>query len=401
MTMLSSAHAMIQRAARDMGWSDEKQADFLTPKAEHTFNLDVDGKKYAAYRVQHNDARGPFKGGIRFSQHVDIDEVRALATLMSIKAAAVNIPMGGGKGGVVFDPRGHDDKHVENVARAYVRALHPHIGPDKDVPAPDMNTNAQIIDWMVDEYERLSGDITKASFTGKSLGKGGGSEGREAATGRGGMIVLREVLKARGVNPQGLRVAVQGIGNVGFYFAKLAQQDLGMRVVAVSNSKQTLVARDSEQLDFTGMDSFNKQAIADLAGDHADVQDVSAVLGLNVDVLVLAALEGVITTENQMDVKAGLVLELANGPIEDDALTQLESRDIQIIPDVVANAGGVIVSYLEWLQNRAHEHWTETEVNERLDIILSAAIADMMARSEKENCPLKEAAFKIALERLR
>ena len=399
MTMLSSAHAMIHRAANDMGWSAEKQADFLKPKAEHSFDLDVDGKKYAAYRVQHNDARGPFKGGIRFSQHVDVDEVRALATLMSVKAAAVNIPMGGGKGGVVFDPRGHDDKHVENVARAYVQALHPHIGPDKDVPAPDMNTNARIIDWMVDEYETLSGDTTKASFTGKSLGRGG-SEGREAATGRGGMIVLREVLKARGIDPKGLRVAVQGIGNVGFYFAKLAEQELGMNVVAVSNSRQTLVARDGQRLDFTGMDSFNKQAITDLVGDHTDTGDVSAVLGLDVDVLVLAALEGVITSENQMDVKAGLVLELANGPIEDDALVQLESRAVSVIPDVVANAGGVIVSYLEWLQNRSREHWTETEVNERLDTILSDATTDMMARAEKENCSLKEAAFKIALERL-
>jgi len=399
MTMLSSAHAMIHRAAHDMGWSDKKQADFLIPKAEHTFSLDVDGKRYAAYRVQHNDTRGPFKGGIRFSEHVDIDEVRALATLMSIKAAAVNIPMGGGKGGVVFDPRGYDDKHVENVARAYVQALHPHIGPDKDVPAPDMNTNAQIIDWMVDEYENVSGDTTKASFTGKSLGNGG-SEGREAATGRGGMIVLREVLKARGIDPRGLRVAVQGIGNVGFYFAKLAEQVLGMQVVAVSNSKQTLVARDGERLDFTGMDSFSKQAIVDLAGDHADVRDVSAILGLDVDVLVLAALEGVITTENCMDVRAGLLLELANGPIEDDALMQLESRNVHVIPDVVANAGGVIVSYLEWLQNKAGEHWAETKVNKRLDTILSDATADMIARAEKENSSLKEAAFKIALDRL-
>lgn len=399
MTMLSSAHAMIQRAAKDMGWSVEKQAAFLAPKAEHAFELQVDDKVYPAYRIQHNDARGPFKGGIRFSEHVDIDEVRALATLMSIKAAAVNIPMGGGKGGVVFDPRGHEPAHVEAVARAYVQALHPHIGPDKDVPAPDMNTNAEIIDWMVDEYERQTGDTTKASFTGKSL-TNGGSEGREAATGRGGVIVLREMLKARGIDPKGLRVAVQGIGNVGFYFARVASEELGVRIVAVSNSRQTLVSKPGETLDFSTMATFRKTAIDELTGEHTETYDAAAILDLDVDVLVLAALEGVIQPENQADVKAKMILELANGPIEDEALLQLENRQIEVIPDVVANAGGVIVSYIEWLQNKASESWPETQVNARLDTILTDATHDMVERAKKENCSLKEAAFKIALERL-
>lgn len=399
MTMLSSAHAMIHRAAADMGWNQEKQAKFLKPAAEHVFELDVDGVKYPAYRVQHNNARGPFKGGIRFHTHVDLDEVRALATLMSIKAAAVNIPMGGGKGGVVFDPRGSDDKHVEKVARAYVKALHPHIGPDKDVPAPDMNTNAQIIDWMVDEYQLLTSDETKASFTGKSL-RNGGSEGREAATGRGGMIVLREFLKKRGIKSQGLRVAVQGIGNVGFYFAKLAEQELGVRIVAVSNSKQTLVSKSGETLDFSKMLTFRKTAIDELAGGYPESDDASAVLGADVDVLVLAALEGVVTIENQSDIRAKYILELANGPVEDDALLQLEARGVEIIPDVVANAGGVIVSYIEWLQNKAHEKWLEDTVNARLDVILTKATEEMVLRAKASGCSMKEAAFRIALERL-
>ncbi len=396
MNMLESAQAMIARAAQKLEWSSAKQTDFLAPEAVHDFTIEVDDLKLQAYRIQHSSVRGPYKGGVRFSPRVDKDEVQALATLMSIKAAAVDIPMGGGKGGVAFDPRDYSDDTVEKVARAYARELREHIGPDKDVPAPDMNTDAKIIDWMVDEFERLTGDGSKASFTGKSL-KNGGSEGREAATGRGGVVTLGEYLKAHDIESRGLKVAVQGMGNVGFYFAKLAEELLGVTVVAVANSRHTY--RNSEGLAFRGRE-FSKQLAAELEHDGAIVSDSEAILSVDADILVLAALEDVISTANQAEVKADVILELANGPIADDALAILETRAVDVIPDVVANAGGVVVSYLEWKQNRAGEHWTEAEVNQQMEDILVRATSAMIARAKREGCGLKEAAFIIALERL-
>lgn len=396
MNMLESAQAMTERAAQKLDWNEDKRRQFLTPRAVHDFTIEVDDLRLNAYRVQHSDARGPFKGGIRFHPNVSKDEVQALATLMSIKSAAVNIPMGGGKGGVAFDPRNHDEATVEKVARAYARQLRDHLGPDKDVPAPDMNTDAEIIDWMVDEYERLTGDDSKASFTGKSI-ENGGSLGRVAATGRGGVIALREYLKDQDIESRGLTVAVQGMGNVGFYFAKLAEQELGVKIVAVANSQQTF--HNENGLAFAGRE-FSKQLPNELMSDGAAVTARDEILGWDADVLVLAALEDVVAADNQVAVRSECVLELANGPVADDALQMLEARGVAVIPDVVANAGGVVVSYLEWQQNKAGERWTEVRVNQTLDDILTQAMQTMTERAEREGCGLKEAAFMVALERL-
>lgn len=396
MNMLESAQAMIARAAQKLDWNNKKLDEFLTPEAVHDFTIEVDGDIHRAYRVQHSNVRGPFKGGIRFHPRVTKDEVQALATLMSVKSAAVGIPMGGGKGGVAFEPREHDDQYIERVARAYARELKDVIGPDKDVPAPDVNTNGKIIDWMVDEFERLSGDTSKAAFTGKTL-ENGGSEGRVEATGRGGMIALREYLKAHDIDPHNLTVAVQGIGNVGFYFAKLVEKELGVKVVAVANSKHTY--SDEKGLGFAGR-VFSRQLADELVHDGASVDASSAVLSYEADVLVLAAFEGVISADNQAKVHADIVLELANGPIDDAALTELEAREVHVIPDVVANAGGVAVSYLEWEQNRRGEHWSEAIVNQKLENIMVTAMATIMKRAKAEGCPLKEAAFMVALERI-
>lgn len=401
--MYESARAVVTRVAQNLGLTEVENATLLKNDAEHRFEITVGDKVYPAYRMQHSNARGPYKGGIRFSSHVDEDEVKALALLMSFKCAAVDIPLGGGKGGVVYDPREHDPETTEAIARGYVRALVDYIGPDKDVPAPDMNTDSTIMDWMVDEYEELTGDTTRASFTGKSMGNGG-SEGRTAATGRGGVIALREYLKSTGKDPKGLTVAVQGIGNVGFYFAQIAQAELGVRIVAVSNSRATLAVRDfrnnDNQLDFTGQE-FSRAAIDNLSGDHTEDLERDDVWQLDVDVLVLAALEDVIVTDEQADqVKAPIVVELANGPVSDAASQILATRDVTILPDIIANAGGVIVSYLEWKQNLAGEHWPEEQVNAELDRILSTAVADMIATAENEKMPLKEAAFAIAIKRL-
>lgn len=402
-TMLESAHKMIVRAAKKLELSEQQITDILSPNKVHSFEIEVNGKTHNAYRVQHSNKRGPYKGGIRFHADVDEDEVRALALLMSLKTAAVGIPMGGGKGGVAFDPREHDDAHVEAVSRAYVKYLNEHIGPHKDVPAPDVNTNAQIIDWMVDEFERISGDTTKAAFTGKSL-RNKGSAGREAATGRGGVILLREYLRFIKKDPKTITVSVQGVGNVGFWFAKLAEEELGVRIVAVSDSKRTLAIKNFENnRDYLSLEEFNghkKGLIEDLDSSHTEFLERDDVLKLDVDVLVLAALGDVVTEENFDSICASTILELANGPVTDEAHDALVAQKKIVIPDVVANAGGVIVSYLEWLQNVEGETWTEKVVNQKLEHILSTSAKRMLETAKKEEISLKEAAFTMALEEL-
>lgn len=401
--MLDTAIATIRRVADHMQVPEAEVANLLTAEKEHIVELEVNGQKHQAYRIQHSSKRGPHKGGIRFHPDVDLDEVRALAMLMSFKTAAVGIPLGGGKGGVSINPKDHDDAHLEAVARAYVRALHKHIGPTKDVPAPDVNTNAQTMDWMVSEYEMLTGDANKASFTGKSLSKGG-SEGREAATGRGGVIALREYLKDLPID-RPLTVAVQGIGNVGFFFAQIAQQELAdkVRIVAVSDSKRTLAVKDfddnTNDLDFKGL-KFKKGIIDDLKSGHNQELDRDAVLYLPVDILVCAALGDVITDQNVVDIQATLIVELANGPVNDFAHQKLLAEGQLVLPDIIANAGGVVVSYLEWKQNLAGEHWTEKEVNKQLDEIITKATNRMIEISRNQAISLKDAAFEIALREL-
>ena len=394
--MLASAQAMIKQSANRLGLGAVQLEELLEPDHFHKTELQVNGHTHRAYRVQHDSQRGPYKGGIRFHPEVDTEEVQALATLMSFKTAAVDIPLGGGKGGVEIDPKVHDKAHIEAVAREYVRALHPHLGPDKDVPAPDVNTDAQVIDWMVDEYEKLTGDTSRASFTGKSLGNGG-SEGREEATGRGGVIALREYLKAGGIDPKDLTVAVQGIGNVGYYFAKIAQAELGVNVVAVSNSRQTLLRLDGFDFKET---TYSRDIATQLEAQADHTADSQSIVSEEVDVLVCAALADAITEANYSIVKADIVLELANGPVTHEAHEKLYKAETVVIPDIIANAGGVIVSYYEWLQNRANESWTVEEVRRQLDETMSAAMGRVMQRAAAEKISLKQAAFEIAIQKL-
>lgn len=394
--MLEHAHDMITRAAEGLHLDQKQTDDLLKLDHLHKATITTDNGSYEAFRFQHNDKRGPYKGGIRFHPQVNEDEVKALATLMSIKSAAVDIPMGGGKGGVVIDAKQAGDEELEAVARGFVRQFHEHIGPKTDVPAPDVNTDSRIIDWMVDEYSNLTGDTTRASFTGKSL-ENGGSEGRTAATGRGGMIALREYCAASGIDTEGLRVAVQGIGNVGFFFAQLAQAELGVKVVAVSNSSSTLIR--AEGFDFTDLEFSRGVAdeLKETADDHSSPDDI---LAADADVLVLAALEDAVNGTNQSEIRATAVLELANGPLDTAALDALENRGVHVIPDVIANAGGVIVSYLEWKQNMAGEHWPEERVNEELERIMTAAMKATLERAGRTGASLKQAAFMTAIERL-
>jgi glutamate dehydrogenase/leucine dehydrogenase len=400
--MIDTAHALIKRAGKQLGLTQAEIDELINTNHEHVFEIrHSNGQTYPAYRVQHNNRRGPYKGGIRFHPEVNLDEVRALATLMSFKTAAAGLPLGGGKGGVTVNPKGLSDAETREISEKYVEHLHPHIGPDKDVPAPDVNTNATIIDWMVEKYEELSGDSSKASFTGKSL-EHGGSEGREAATGRGGVIALHELLKLQCKCQDGLTYAVQGFGNVGSFFATVAEaEEPGWKLVAVSDSSGTLVADDglpAKELDKikqqTGKLSAYKAANTKLLASDAIIEQ-------EVDVLLLAALGDAVTEANMKQVKAKYIVELANGPINDAAEQYLAGRGVTILPDIVANAGGVVVSYLEWLQNKQGEHWSEAKVNEQLKKYVKDAVIAMHDTASKRKVTLKEAAFINAIQKLK
>jgi glutamate dehydrogenase/leucine dehydrogenase len=384
-----------------LGLTDTELKQLLNANAEHHFEIKLgDGQTYPAYRVQHNNRRGPYKGGIRFHPDVNLDEVRALATLMSLKTAAVGLPLGGGKGGVAVNPRSLTPQQLEELSRKYAAHLHQHIGPDQDVPAPDVGTNATVIDWMVSEYEQLTGDTTKASFTGKSL-KGGGSLGRKAATGRGGVIALREYLATQGHTGQPLTVAIQGFGNVGLYFATIAAAEHPeWKLVAASDSAATL--DNPTDLDANTLAAHKQSggSFKDFEAPNFTTSGPEAIITTDADVLVLAALGDTVTEANMRTVKAQYVVELANGPVSDTAAEFLTSRGVTILPDVVANAGGVIVSYLEWKQNKTGEHWPESQINRELEAYMVPAVKAMSDTAQAEHLPLKDAAFMVALKRL-
>lgn len=397
--MLDTAHSLITRAGKKLGLDDETIAELIKTDAEHVFEIKLsNGQTYPAYRVQHSNRRGPYKGGIRFHPEVNLDEVRALATLMSFKTAVAGIPLGGGKGGITVDPRKLSKAELEELSRAYARHLTPHIGPDKDVPAPDVNTNGEIIDWMVAEYEAETGETNHASFTGKSLANGG-SLGRDAATGRGGVIALRELLQHEGKLDQPLTYAVQGFGNVGSFFATVAQTDhASWKLIAASDSGAAVY--DKAGLDAKKLDKYKLDG-----GRFSDYKDAEIIsnedlLALDVDVLVLAALGDSVTEANMKNIKAKYVIELANGPVNAEAFDYLSGKGVTILPDIFANAGGVIVSYLEWVQNKAGEHWSEAKVNDQLEKYMVDAAQALYKTADEMKVSLKEAAFINAIENL-
>ena len=399
--MLESAHATIERVGKTLGLSREVIDYLLSIDQEHVFDIKLsNGNTHKAYRVQHKNVLGPYKGGVRFHPEVDLDEVRALATLMSLKTAAVGLPLGGGKGGVAIDPRKLAPEELEELSRAYARHLQPHIGPDKDIPAPDVNTNSQIIDWMTDEYEQITKDTSKASFTGKSVGKGG-SKGREAATGRGGVTTLKTVLEYTKSDKEDLSYAIQGFGNVGLFFGLIAEDILpNLQLIAATDSSGGISSA-------FGFSPQHLAAYKKSGGKLADFEDDDAVkitndqlLSEEADILVLAALGDVITEENVQNVRAKIILELANGPISDKAHDILTKKGVIIIPDILANAGGVVVSYLEWLQNRNGEQWEEERVNQEGDRYLVDATKLALEYSDRNKVSLKEAAMALAMQKL-
>ncbi len=410
--MLDSVQNSIREAAAHIGMSAQKLERLLTPNNIFRQRIYVsmdDGHQaeFDAFRVQHNNKLGPYKGGIRLHNHVNVHEVTALATLMSFKCALANLPYGGGKGGIIVDPTTLSKGELERLARAYVRVFFDQIGPEVDIPAPDLNTNSQTMSWMSDEYMKIAveKDLThkysdsqlRATFTGKSIDDGG-TYGRTEATGRGGVYILREYLKKTGKEPQNTTIAVQGIGNVGYYFALFAAE-MGCKVVAISDSKSAVYS-PTKTLDIRHI-LKHKNTHGKLEGlDQVEHISKEHLLELDVDVLVPAAFENVIGKLNMHKIKAQTILCMANGPVTEDADSYLGKKGVVIIPDILANAGGVIVSYLEWYQNMHSERWSEETVNTKLDQIISESFNKVWTRSQAEKISLKSAAFTIAIEKL-
>jgi glutamate dehydrogenase/leucine dehydrogenase len=375
------------------------QPEFL----HHTqLTIPLDNKKQAtfkAWRSQHNNARGPYKGGIRFHEQVNEDEVKALSTWMTWKCAIADIPYGGGKGGIAVNPRLLSDSERQRLSQAYAKWLAPFIGPWKDVPAPDVNTDGQIMGWMLDAYEQTLGHQAPGTFTGKPI-ELGGSLGRNEATGQGGVFVLEAHLTRQQKSPENTTLAIQGFGNVGSWFAKLAHI-MGMKIVALSDSSGAVY--DEDGLDpalleekKTEYGSFAKLAKA----ENLKLITNEELLQLKVDVLVPAALENVITKDNADKIQAKTVVEMGNGPTTPEGEAILLKKGVVVLPDVLANSGGVTVSYFEWVQNLHGYSWSKERVNEELQQhIVSAyqAIADMV---EVKNVSYRQAGYLVGVKRV-
>jgi glutamate dehydrogenase len=353
-------------------------------------------RMFEGYRVQHSSARGPYKGGIRFHPQTDINEVNALAFWMTLKTAVAGIPMGGGKGGITVNPKILSKGELERLSRGWVRALYRNLGPKTDIPAPDVNTTPEIMAWMVDEYEKITGDKTKASFTGKPMNIGG-SEGRDGATGLGGFIVFN-ILREKLNLPLNTRIAIQGMGNVGGNAARIFVEQ-GYKVVAMSDSRCGIY--NKEGLEPVAVENYKRNNGSLVGFPGVKALSNSELLELEADVLVPAALENQITKENAGNIKAKVILELANGPTTLDADDILYARKIRVVPDILANSGGVIVSYFEWEQNLKGERWSEKEVNEKLKTILEREASIVWDRGIELSTDLRRGAFIVALERIK
>jgi len=391
---------------------DEKTLEALQ-EAENIFNQEIeikmdDGttKKFPAYRVQHNSARGPYKGGIRFHPAADVQEVKALAALMALKCAVVGIPFGGAKGGIQVDAKALSPAETQRLARAYMAAISDIVGPNQDIPAPDVYTTPEIMAWMADEYRKITGEWTPSMITGKPIAVGG-SLGRNFATALGGVFVLEEMVKKLDWNTQKTRVAIQGFGNAGSFMAKKLH-DLGYLIVAVSDSHGAIYKE-------TGLDPYKIEKCKKSHGKvqscytQGSVQDTEGdfklmtneeLLELDVEVLVPAALDNQITIDNAFKIQAKLILELANGPTTPEADTILEEREIMVIPDILANAGGVTVSYFEWVQGRQGYFWSEEEVVAKLEKIMVESFGEVYNQKMRLKASFRQAAFSLAVQRI-
>jgi glutamate dehydrogenase (NAD(P)+) len=351
---------------------------------------------FTGHRVLYNTSRGPAKGGIRFDMNVTIEEVKALAAWMTWKCAVVNIPFGGGKGGVVCDPLKMSVTELERLTRRYTSGIIQTLGPDSDVPAPDVNTNERVMAWVMDTYSMHVGHTTTAVVTGKPV-EMGGSLGRREATGRGCMIVTKEALAHLGMPVKGCTVAVQGFGNVGSIGAQLMQRE-GCKIVAIGDKAVSLYNKNGIDVDDAAEYVRKHRSLEGYP--KADVITSHELLTLDVDVLLPAALENVITTKNAPDIRAKIVCEGANGPTTAAADSILDEKGIFVIPDILANAGGVTVSYFEWVQDRGGYFWTEATVNERLTAIMERSFQDVLSLSKQHKVNMRTAAYMLSISRV-
>ena len=387
-------------AADKLGIPEDVRTVFWTPYREVTVQIPVrlsDGKVhvYSGYRIQHNGARGPYKGGIRFHPEVDIDEIRALACLMTWKTAVAGVPFGGAKGGVNCPADKLEASEVQKVARSFMDKVEKVLGPTRDIPAPDVNTNAQVMAWLMDEYGKLHGH-TPAIVTGKPISLEG-SLGREAATGRGCVYMFREAAPHIGLSPTETTFVVQGYGNVGSWAARIMQQ-LGARMIAVSDANGAI--RSDAGIDANALhDHIGRGGlITEFAG--AEPIEPADLVAVPCDVLIPAALGGMIHEHNADLIRCKMLIEGANSPTTPAADRILRDKGVYVIPDVMANAGGVVVSYFEWVQNLQHFRWDEREVNDKLGTIMRRAYREVAARAKEENLHLREGAYLVGIERV-
>ncbi|MBU1202620.1 Glu/Leu/Phe/Val dehydrogenase [Patescibacteria group bacterium] len=401
MNAYDNAMRQLEKASKLMNLDKDVLSRLSSPERVVMASLPVkmdDGslRIFQAYRVQYNSARGPYKGGIRFHPQVDLDEVKALAFWMTIKTSVVGIPMGGGKGGVIVDPKSLSVSEIERLSRAWIRAFRSVIGPEKDVPAPDVYTTPQIMAWMADEFSQLEGKASLGVVTGKPL-EYGGSKGRGTSTAMGGFYVLTEAIKELGLEAKKTKVAIQGFGNAGATMAHLLHE-AGYKVVALADSKS--IVYNDKGIDIDEAENYKKDkgSLAGLAGTK-DI-NIKEFFALDVDVIVPAALENQISKDNANDIKAKIVLELANGPTTPEADEIMFEKGIMLIPDVLANAGGVTVSYFEWLQNISNNYWSEEEVDSELKERMIPSFQTILEMSKEYKTDLRTAAFISALRRI-
>lgn len=395
--------AVMDKAAGIMGISEEDYLTFKYPERELKVALPVrmdDGslKVFEGFRIQHSTLRGPAKGGVRYHQNVNVDEVRALSAWMTFKCAVAAIPYGGGKGGIVCRPREMSKGELERLTRTYIDKISAIISPNTDIPAPDVGTNAQTMDWMVDEYSKLKGESVYGIVTGKSI-EIGGSKGRNEATGRGVCFVTLEMMKKYNMKPEDCKIVIQGMGNVGSISAKLLEEE-GAKIIAVSDVSCAIYNENG--LDIAGIYKYldsGKNLLDGYTGDCKRITNAD-LLELPCDILIPAALENQITAENADRIKAKIVIEAANGPTSVEADEILNKKGVKVLPDILSNSGGVIVSYFEWVQNLQNFYWEEDDVNAKLKRQIVGAFNDVFDAREKYDCTFRVAAYIVALNRL-
>ncbi len=400
LTPFAAVGTFVDAAADVLELTPDTRRALRTPSREVRVELPLRRRNgstgvYVGYRVQHDNSRGPYKGGIRYHPSADLDEVRALASLMTWKTAVVDVPFGGSKGGIEVDTSGFSRGELEQLTRRYTRAISDVIGPTRDIPAPDMATDAQVMAWLLDEYEEHHGHAP-AVVTGKPLALGG-SPGRDSATGTGCIICLDQVMAEQGRRPEETTLAIQGFGNVGRWAAARAVE-VGYRVTAVSDSRGAVVNEDGLAVDELRLHAARTGSVASFEG--ADPLDGDDLIALDVDVLIPAAVGGVIHLGNIERLKAGIIIEGANHPVTPAAHHSLVDRGLTIIPDILANAGGVTVSYFEWVQNIQRFRWTEGRVDTELRAVLTTAWQEVARVARDRDLDLRTAAYVIALGRV-